>query len=150
MNKTGIAWVNKTGSMYTYQRIINSENIRITDSDIYRLHKKVISKNYVWGIRDKTKALKIIKKAPSSQENVTATFKRTNKDYFNVKIKGIINSKELNNIYNKLRFFEHDIKERHEKKINNKTKIQIEYNLKISVFEEFKRKINELEWKIIL
>ena len=56
INKSGIAWVNKTGKTWTYSRRINEETIRIKDSNIYNLHKKVIKNNLTWGIRDYDRA----------------------------------------------------------------------------------------------
>ena len=148
MNQTGIAWVNKMGNNYVYQRQILNETIRISDSDIYQLHKKVISRNYVWGIRDMNKAQKIIKKNSSNKNNVTAIFTRSSKNTFNVKIKGIIENNEVRETFNKLKFFEVDKKQSHEIKIGNKTKINLEYNLNISLLNSFKSKIRKLGWRI--
>ena len=72
-NKTGIAWVNKSGSNWRYSRQINGQPVEIVDENIYELHKKVKKLNYDWGIRDYKKARNIIKIPenynPSNYEN---------------------------------------------------------------------------------
>ncbi|WP_305557530.1 hypothetical protein [Methanobrevibacter sp. V74] len=67
VNKTGIAWVNKTSRYWSYSRIIDGKPIKIKDSDIEKLHQKVIAQNLTWGIRDFEKANKIIITTPSSE-----------------------------------------------------------------------------------
>ena len=60
-NKTGIAWVNKSGSNWRYSRQIDGQPVEVIDENIYELHKKVKNLNYDWGIRDYKKAKEIIK-----------------------------------------------------------------------------------------
>lgn len=60
-NKTGIAWVNKSGSNWRYSRQINRKPVEVIDENIYKLHQKVKNLNLDWGIRDYNKAKDIIK-----------------------------------------------------------------------------------------
>lgn len=148
MNQTGIAWVNKVGNNYIYQRQCLNKNIRISDPDIYNLHKKVIAKNYVWGIRDINKARKIIKKENSTKSNVTVTYQRKNKNTTNVIINGTINTKNARKTLNKLKFFDLDKRLSQEITKNNKTEIKIVYELDISLVNSFNDTIKKLGWKI--
>ena len=150
MNQTGIAWVYKVGNNYVYQRQHYNETIRIADPDIERLHKKVIARNYVWGIRDITKAKKIIKKDFSDKNNITVTYKRTEEDRINIFIEGLIDTDNVKKTLNKFNFFEKDKVQSHEIRRNDKTKITIEYNINISLMNLFDDIIEDLKWKKIL
>ena len=81
-NKTGIAWVNKSGSNWRYSRKINGKSVEVIDENIYELHKKVKNLNYDWGIRDYEKAKNIIK----IPENYQPQFKETKTDKLNTDI----------------------------------------------------------------
>ena len=148
MNQTGIAWVNKVGNNYIYQRQCLNKNIRISDPDIYNLHKKVIAKNYVWGIRDINKARKIIKKENSTKSNVTVTYQRKNKNTTNVIINGTINTKNARKTLNKLKFFDLDKRLSQEIRKKDKTEIKIVYELNISLIDSFNDTVKKLGWKI--
>lgn len=149
MNQTGIAWVNKSGNNWVYTRQINSQTIRFSDPDIRKLHKKVIGKNYVWGIRDPKKARKIIfGTTNTTKSNVTVNYIRTSKNKFKVRIKGSIKNNELLTVLNKLKFFEVDMTKKEIKQVNDKTDIKIELDLNISLLNSFEEKIKSLGWKI--
>lgn len=60
-NLSGFAWVSKIGDKWQYSRVINGNTIHLKDPDIYKLHEIVIKNNYLWGVRDLTKAKKTLK-----------------------------------------------------------------------------------------
>ena len=60
INKSGFAWVNKIGNQWIYSRNLNGSYVKIKDEDIYNLYEKVISQNYVWGVRDINKAKRVL------------------------------------------------------------------------------------------
>ena len=59
-NKSGIAWVNRIGNKWVYQRNVNGKTILLKDSDIKKLHEIVIKNNHIWGIINYEKAKKVI------------------------------------------------------------------------------------------
>lgn len=150
MNQTGIAWVNKVGNNYIYQNQSSKKHIKISDPDIYELYKKVISENHIWGIRDIDKARKIIKKTPAQEnDKVTVKYQRSGKNNVKIEINGLVKNSEVKEIFNKLQFFNIDIEERYEKRINGQTQIQIKYNINISLLNTFENTIKEFKWDII-
>ena len=66
-NKTGIAWVNKIGKKWVYQRKVNGIPIKFSDPNIYKLHEVVINNNHIWGIIDYDKAKNIIEDFDSTE-----------------------------------------------------------------------------------
>lgn len=60
-NTSGFAWVSKVGQKWQYARIINGTPIHLKDTDIFKLHEIVINNNYLWGVRDLTKAKQTLK-----------------------------------------------------------------------------------------
>ena len=80
-NQSGIAWVNRTGNKWNYSKSFNGKQIKISDENIYELYKKVKNENHIWGIRDYSKARKIIKipedfKPPEKNEQENITFNK--------------------------------------------------------------------------
>lgn len=59
-NKSGIAWVNRIGNKWVYQRKVDGNTILLKDSDIINLHEIVIKNNHIWGIINYEKAKKVI------------------------------------------------------------------------------------------
>ena len=55
-NKTGFAWVNKSGKKYYYTRKYDNKQVRISADTINELYQKVIKEGEVWGVRDIDKA----------------------------------------------------------------------------------------------
>jgi len=158
-NKTGIAWVNLTGSKWTYQRRIDGLPVKFSDSDIRKLHEVVIKNGHIWGIIDFDKAKKVIernpipseniKKHPITSGNVTVTYIEKSLNEFDIIIKGIIKNTELINLLNRLELFEENIKRIITTAISNQVDIFIELELKKYSLRIFENKIDDLNWKII-
>ena len=159
-NKTGIAWVNRIGNKWIYQKQRNGKQIRITDSDIYKLHEKVINNNQPWGIIDINKAKKVIEsetieeksdiiiKTTNIPSNVQITHikKSNNKNY--IIIKGIIEKSDLINVLNQLKIFEEDIKRIMTTSINQGVDLFIELELNNHSFNQFRNESEKIGWKI--
>ena len=150
-NKTGIAWVNKTGNLWVYSRTINGKEIRITADTVFELYRKVIDNNQIWGIRDYDKLKNYIDlpdnfEIPQRQQykilskDISITCTKLNKTEININMKGCINKKELFDTLDKIRSFEKDIIKIDITSINDKFKILIELNLKINRLEIFEKK----------
>ena len=65
-NKTGFAWVNKTGNRYTYSRTVDGKKIEIKDENIYNVYENVKKQGLIWGVRDLKKAKAIVEKKEST------------------------------------------------------------------------------------
>ena len=153
MNKTGIAWGNRIGNNWIYQRQVNTKSIRIKDPDIRNLHKKVIANNYVWGIRNLELAKQVIenihitsKPTKPQKEGINVTLKRTDKTKFQASIKGLIKPENVRKILNDLKFFEFDMEQMQTNNINGKTEILLIYNLDISLIPSFENTVKKLGW----
>lgn len=156
MNKTGIAWVNRIGNNWIYQRQINCEIVKYANPDIRKLHKEVIKNNHIWGIRDLTLARQVINgnvpinpTTTVSKPEVTAKLIRTTKNTFNAIIQGYVENKEVKKILKAFEFYELDIEKMETKRVKGKTEILIELNLNISLLNSFEETIKDLGWKII-
>ena len=155
-NKTGIAWVNKSGNKWIYQRQRNGKQIRFNASDIHELHKKVISNKQIWGIIDLKKAKQIIESDNDINEskpiittsNVTVIYIEKFVNLYDVLIKGYVKNNELINILNRIDLFEENIKRIITTSTNNQADIFIELNLNKNDLIVFEEKINDLGWKI--
>lgn len=153
MNQTGIAWVNPVGKKWVYTRQSNKKIINISDSDIRKLHKKVLAQNQVWGIRDLNRAKKIIKgnvsivTQPVSNTDIIVKYNRLNKKEFKATINGVIENNQFKNILSELEFFEYDLEKTQTKKINGKLEMLLEFKLDVSLMNPFREKVKQLGWK---
>ena len=156
-NKSGIAWVNKVGNKWFYQRQRNGKTIRIGDANIRKLHEKVLKNKQIWGIIDIEKARISIEnngELPSNKtithitsKNVTITYIEK-QDKTDIIIKGIIKNNELINLLNKLKVFEENIKRIITTSINKEVDLFIEIEVNNDLLERFEEKISDLNWKI--
>lgn len=153
MNQTGIAWVNQVGKKWVYTRQSNRKIINISDSDIRKLHKKVLAQNQVWGIRDLNRAKKIINGNISSvtqpviNTDITVKYTRLNKKEFKAIITGVIENNQFKNILSELEFFEYDLEKTQTKKVNGKLEMLLEFKLDVSLMNPFREKVKQLGWK---
>ena len=156
-NKSGIAWVNKVGNKWFYQRQKNGKIIRISDSNIRKLHERVLKNKQIWGIIDIEKAKISIENNGELPPNKTTThitsknatityIKKQNK--MDVLIKGIIKNNELISLLNKLKEFEGNIKRIITTAINKEMDLFIELELTNDSLERFEEKIDDLNWNI--
>ena len=149
MNKTGIAWVNRIGNNWVYQRQIDKKQIRISNPDIHKLHKEVLKQNYVWGIRDQILARQVIDGSDivkPSNEKVKVKYIRLNKKEFKAYAKGQIKNNELVKVMNKLKFFELDIENMQINRVKEKIIISIELKLNVSLLNSFENSVLDLGW----
>ena len=160
-NKTGIAWVNKVGNTWHYQRQKNGKSVRISDSDIVKLHKKVIDNGQIWGIIDIDKAHKVIKTNSIDDEKPSKPVKqvKTSKVTVNyigksinkieIFIKGIIKNKDLVDILVRLDLFKGNINRIITTSPNKEEyEIFIELEINKKLIDLFEEKIKDLGWKI--
>ena len=163
-NKTGIAWVNKVGNTWFYQRQQNGKVVKFSDSNIFKLHEKVIKNNQIWGIFDINKASKVIEtnsiddsqdyKPPKSTKpritsDVTVNYIEKPKGQFEILIKGIIKNKDLIIVLSRLDLFKEDIKRIITTAINNESDIFIELEINKYSLHSFEEKIEDFGWEII-
>ena len=160
-NKTGIAWVNKVGNTWHYQRQKNGKSVRISDSDIVKLHKKVIDNGQIWGILDIDKAHKVIKtnsiddKKPSKPvkqvktSKVTVNYIEKSINKIEIMIKGVIENKDLVDILIKLDLFKDNINRIITTSLNKKEQdLFIELEIKKQLLRTFEEKIEDFGWKL--
>ena len=159
-NRTGIAWVNKIGNQWVYQRKVNGIPIKFSDPDIYKLHEIVLRNNHIWGVLDIDKAKKSIDSSNDKEKIEDTTPIKTKQnisvlnlglnedDDYNLIIKGKIRNNEFLKILNQLSFFEIDIKQMMTNTHNNKMDLFIELNINSLKLKIFEGKINELGWTI--
>ena len=161
-NRTGIAWVNRIGKKWVYQRKVNGIPIKFSDGDIYKLHEVVIKNNHIWGIVDYDKAKSIIDNnlnfeestpqitasMPSNKSSVLVTYIEMPLNELDVIIKGSIKNTELINTLNKLSLFEKNIKRMITTSINSEIDLFIEFELNKYLKNSFEEKIRELGWNI--
>lgn len=88
------------------------------------------------------------KRKAAKKSDVTVTYLRNGKNHTNITIKGILSNAEKTRILNKLKFFDVDMKRRNERKMSNKTKIEIEYKLNINLLNRFENTIKDFGWTI--
>ena len=160
-NKTGIAWVNKVGNTWHYQRQKNGKSVRISDPDIVKLHKKVIDNGQIWGIIDIDKAHKVIKTNSIDDEKpskpvkqvktskVTVNYIEKSINKIEIFIKGIIKNKDLVDILVRLELFKGNINRIITTSPNKEEyEIFIELEINKKLIDLFEEKIKDLEWKI--
>jgi len=160
-NKTGIAWVNKVGNNWVYQRQKNGKKLRIEDSNIVKLYEKVVNNNQIWGITDIDKARivietnsipisvpKKIEKPSISRSQVTVNYIEKSVNEFEILIKGVINNKDLFNVLNRFDSFKENIKRVVITSINKQSDIFIELELNKYSLRSFEEKLEDLGWKI--
>ena len=160
-NKSGIAWVNKVGNQWFYQRQRNGKTVRISDSDIVKLHEKVINNNQIWGIIDINKARKAIetnsiddKKPPKVikptiiKSNVTVNYIEKSSNEFEIIIKGVIKNKNLMDVLIRLDSFKENIKRIITTSINKESDIFIELEINGNSLNAFEEKIEDFGWMI--
>lgn len=161
MNKTGIAWVNKVGNNWVYQRQNNGKKLRIEDSNIVKLYEKVVNNNQIWGITDIDKARivietnsipisepKKIEKPSISRSQVTVNYIEKSVNEFEILIKGVINNKDLFDVLNRFDSFKENIKRVVITSINKQSDIFIELELNKYSLRSFEEKLEDLGWKI--
>lgn len=163
-NKSGIAWVNKIGNKWFYQRQRNGKTVRISDSNIIGLHEKVINNNQIWGIIDIDKARKAIEtnsiddkqfsklqKTDTSiktNSKVTVSYIEKSRNEFEILIKGLIKNKDLMVVLIRLDLFKENIKRIISTSINDELDIFIELKINKKALPTFEEQIRDLGWKI--
>ena len=150
-SKTGIAWVRQNGDKWAYVRKINNKQIHISDSDIYKLHKKVLAKNLIWGVLDLDTAKKVIFNAQpnvhtKSKENNSSIFVTLNGNI--ISIEGMIKNNKVLNVLTKIYEYGDNILKMNTKQEKNETSVSIELELNDSQINEFREKIKEFGWEI--
>ena len=157
-SSSGLSWVTKINNTWGY--INPTDNVRIYDINIYNLYLKVKDKNLPWGVRDLQKAKEslaqcekpditneINENIPKSA-NITCTY-FSNKDITKIIINGSINDNELFNMINYFKEFEKNtiriITTRH----SNYTEVFMEFNLKKSDLNEFKKIVEKFNVETI-
>lgn len=170
-NRTGIAWVNKIGNNWIYQRQRNGKMVKFSDPNIIKLYEKVIANNQIWGIFDINKASKVIEtnsiqdeddSAPQklikpinpikpiiSMGDVTVNYIEKSKNQFDILIRGVIKNNDLINVLTRLDSFKEDIKRIITNSSNNESDIFIELGINKYSIPSFEAKIEDLGWKII-
>ena len=163
-NKTGIAWVNKVGNKWIYQRSVNKINIRFSEYDIHELYETVIKNKQVWGIIDFDKAKPIIESnqieeepqlpepqitpEPIDSNTVTVNYIDKSINELDVIIKGVIDHNDLIEIFNRLKLFEKNIKRIIATPIGNNVDIFIELEFSKYLKNTFEEKLDDLGWNI--
>lgn len=155
-DKTGIAWVTKIGNQWTYSRTIDGESVFIKDNDIYRLHKKVIRENLLWGIRDYDKAKKVLFNTQSIEEIKPKEQKKKKESksvFVNItgniaSIEGKIKNDEVLGVLTKIYEYGDAVLKMNTRKSDNETSLSIELILTEKQKIEFKNKIKEFGWEI--
>lgn len=165
-NKTGIAWVNKVGNNWIYQRQVKGNLIKFKSDNIHELHQIILDNNQIWGIIDYNKAKHIIDAdekniksqseqidkidvAESISTNVTVNYIKTSENNVNVLIKGTIKNNELINILTRLNIFEEKIKRIVTTSLNQEVDIFIELEIGTYQIKTFEEKIEDLKWNIL-
>ena len=161
-NKSGFAWVNKISNQWYYARNIKGKHVQVKDQNIYNLHKKVISQNLIWGVRDLNKAkitlqneekpndLEEIEEIEELYENtkVNVNYLTKTESSLSILIKGTIENNQLFSTLSKVNMFEEYITRILTNKINNEIDILIELDLDVNLIFEFEKEIEKLGWKI--
>ena len=148
---TGIAWVRKNGNKWLYHRNINGKKIDISDSDIYQLHNKVLTKNLPWGIINPEKAKKIIFNAQpivnsEPEEKQTSVFVIQKGNI--ISIEGKIKNNEVLKVLAKIYEFGENILKMNTNKQNEETVLSIELELNPAQIIDFESEIKEFRWEI--
>lgn len=157
INKSGFAWVNKNGLLWQYAGNINDKYEKINDYNIYNLHKKVISQNLIWGVRDIIKAKETLRneKKPEdyvlntdikTDKKVTVNYLTKNASNINIIIKGTIQNDELMYVLLKFKLFEDYIMRILSNKKHNEIDILIELDLDVNLLSKFEKEIKNLGW----
>ena len=159
-NKTGIAWVNKIGNKWVYQRRVNGLDVKFSDEDIHDLHDTIINNNQIWGIIDFDKANPIIESnqikeseaqittKPINPSNVVVNYIDKPMNEVDIIIKGLIRNNDLIKILSRLKLFEKNIKRIITTSIDNKVDIFIELEINKYLKNTFEEKIDDFGWNI--
>ena len=156
--KTGIAWVSKIGNFWVYSKNTENGYISIKDSDIFKLHKKVLKEGHIWGIRDYNKAKQVLfnaqpndidskSKTETSTEKQATVFVTLNKNI--VAIDGKIKNNEVLKVLTKIYEFGENIIKLNTEKQEKETLLSIELELTPAQINEFESNIKEFGWEII-
>lgn len=86
----------------------------------------------------------------NKKSRITVIYNRSQKTSTDVTIKGLVKNSEAKEIYNNLRFFSVDLKRKNEMKTSNKTKIELIYNIDISLLEKFENILKRFEFKVVI
>ena len=163
-NRTGIAWVNKLGSKWVYQRQRNGKIIRFYSESIYGLYEKVKNANQIWGILDIEKAQKtietnsIVDKIPNkslkssnniiNDSKVTVNYLEKSTDNLEILIRGTIRNEDLFEVLIRFELFKENINRIITNSINNESDIFLELEINKKLLPIFEEKIEDLDWKI--
>lgn len=150
---TGIAWVNKINEKWIYNLKIKDKIIRLTDTDVNRLHEKVLNNNGIWGITDLKKAKKTVEnKVPENKKvkssNINVNFIQKTKSKYDVIIKGTIRSNQLFKILKQLEEYENSVRRIMTTTIRNDVDLFIEMEMNLKSKKDFEEKNKEYGWKI--
>ena len=154
---TGIAWVSEKNGRFIYNRQNDNQIMRLSDSSINNLYKKVIDNKGIWGITDEAKADKILnpeslkpktksKSKTKTKLNVTC-FEKT-KSKMEVIIKGRIKNNQLINVLNDLKTFELNIERIITNTLSYNVDLFVEMEIPKRTMDYFERYVNELGWNI--
>ena len=156
--QTGIEWVSKIGNLWVYSKNTENGYISIKDSDIFKLHKKVLKEGHIWGIRDYNKARQILynaqpndmdskSKTKTSKEKQPTVFVTLNENI--ISIEGKIKNNEVLKVLTKIYEFGDNIMKLNTEKQETETLLSIELELSENQINEFKSEIKEFGWEII-
>ncbi len=145
---SGIAGVAKIDEKWIYQRQKNGTPVTIIDSDIRRLHKKVLKSGEIWGVVDLINARKSIEGKAFKSSNVTVTYIEKPKKKTDVLIKGTVENDELIIILNRFKSFENDIRRIVTTSMNSEMDIFIELEINAKSKSELERDLKDLNWQI--
>ena len=151
ITNTGLAFVDKDGDRFIYSLKRGKKIIRLTDSDINNLHKKVLDNDGIWGVVDLKKAQRIIDPDTYGKiekiGNVSVNYIEKSKSKLSVIINGTIKNNQLFLILKKLEVYELDFKRMITTSMNNKIDLFIEIEIQKNTKNVFEDKIKDLGWK---
>ena len=150
-HETGIAWVRKIGNLWVYGKRIDGKYVSIKDSNIYKLHKKVLKDGHVWGIINQEKAEETLFNAQpintinsSPKEKQAGAFVNIKRDI--ISIEGKIKNKDVLTVLAKIYEYEDDVLKMNAQKQDDETAISITLELPSTQISDFKSEIEEFEF----
>ena len=150
-SSTGLAFVDKNVDKFIYNMQIDKKIIRLTDTNIRKLHKKVLKNGGVWGVIDFNKAQRTIDSDIYGKTkkigNVSVNYIEKSKTKLNILISGTIQNNQLFLILNKLESYELNFKRIITSSFGNKIDLFMEIEIQKNSRNVFEDKIKDLGWK---
>ena len=148
---TGLAFVDTNYDKFIYNMQIDKKIIRLTDTNIRTLHKKVLKNGGIWGVVDLNKAQRSIDPdiygKTKKVGNVSVNYIEKSKTKLNIIISGTIQNNQLFLILNKLESYELDFKRIIISSFGNKIDLFMEIEIQKNSRNVFEDKIKDLGWK---